>query len=82
MPCRHERRMGVFCFDLAPDAVYSISSEANGPPSRRAERANGHQLVGRFAPGSAPRATTFIWGMVGENQTFDDMDGRDLADLY
>jgi 4-deoxy-L-threo-5-hexosulose-uronate ketol-isomerase len=25
---------------------------------------------------------TFIWGMVGENQTFDDMDPVPMTDLY
>ena len=30
---------------------------------------------------SATHAYTFIWGMVGENQDFDDMDDVDLKDL-
>ena len=31
--------------------------------------------------GCGSRAYTFIWGMVGENQDFDDMDGVDNKDL-
>ena len=31
--------------------------------------------------GCGSRAYTFIWGMVGENQDFDDMDGVDNRDL-
>jgi 4-deoxy-L-threo-5-hexosulose-uronate ketol-isomerase len=31
--------------------------------------------------GVGTRAYTFIWGMVGENQTFDDMDQVATADL-
>ncbi|MBR5732217.1 MAG: 5-deoxy-glucuronate isomerase, partial [Lachnospiraceae bacterium] len=31
--------------------------------------------------GSGTRAYTFIWGMAGENQAFDDMDGCAMKDL-
>ena len=31
--------------------------------------------------GCGSRAYTFIWGMVGENQDFDDMDGIAMKDL-
>ena len=31
--------------------------------------------------GSGSRAYTFIWGMVGENQDFDDMDGVKMTEL-
>jgi 4-deoxy-L-threo-5-hexosulose-uronate ketol-isomerase len=31
--------------------------------------------------GCGSRAYTFIWGMVGENQDFDDMDGVAMKDL-
>lgn len=32
-------------------------------------------------PVCGTRAYTFIWGMVGENQAFDDMDGVAMGDL-
>ena len=32
--------------------------------------------------GAGSQSYTFIWGMVGENQTFDDMDPVAMADLY
>jgi 4-deoxy-L-threo-5-hexosulose-uronate ketol-isomerase len=32
--------------------------------------------------GVGSRSYTFIWGMVGENQTFDDMDPVAMTDLY
>ncbi len=31
--------------------------------------------------GVGTRAYSFIWGMAGENQTFDDMDGVAMSDL-
>ena len=31
--------------------------------------------------GAGSRAYTFIWGMVGENQDFDDMDNIEMKDL-
>ena len=34
-----------------------------------------------YTSGSGSQAYTFIWGMVGENQDFDDMDGVDMKDL-
>ncbi len=37
--------------------------------------------AGRSIPVSETKAYTFIWGMVGENQVFDDMDHVAVKDL-
>lgn len=85
MPCHtHERRMEVyFYFDMGEDArVFHFMGQ---PQETR------HILVGNeqavISPswsihsGVGTGSYTFIWGMVGENQTFDDMDHVQPADL-
>lgn len=85
MPCHtHERRMEVyFYFDMDADArVFHFMGR---PQETR------HILVGNeqavISPswsihsGVGTGSYTFIWGMVGENQTFDDMDHVQPADL-
>ncbi|MFO1119677.1 MAG: 5-dehydro-4-deoxy-D-glucuronate isomerase [Rhodospirillales bacterium] len=80
----HERRMEVyFYFDLPPDAaVFHMVGE---PQETRHILVHNEQAV--IAPswsihsGVGTTSYTFIWGMVGENQTFDDMDHVAVADL-
>lgn len=85
MPCHtHERRMEVyFYFDMDDSArVFHFMGQ---PQETR------HLLVGNeqavISPswsihsGAGTSSYTFIWGMVGENQTFDDMDHVQPADL-
>lgn len=78
MPCHtHERRMEVyFYFDFKPNAVvFHIHGQ---PDETRHIVMNNEQAV--ISPswsihsGVGTAAYTFIWGMAGENQTFDDMD--------
>ncbi len=75
MPCHtHERRMEVyFYFDLPEDAetrhIFMSNEEAVISPSWSI-----HSGVGTHN-------YTFIWGMAGENQTFDDMDHVAMPDL-
>lgn len=85
MPCHtHERRMEVyFYFDLAKDArVFHMMGE---PSETRHLVVGNEQAV--ISPswsihtgvGTAPYA--FIWGMCGENVTFDDMDFASMDEL-
>ncbi|MDR6381063.1 5-dehydro-4-deoxy-D-glucuronate isomerase [Paraburkholderia caribensis] len=85
MPCHtHERRMEVyFYFNVADDAaVFHMLGE---PQETRHILVHNEQAV--ISPswsihsGVGTRAYTFIWGMVGENQVFSDMDHLAVRDL-
>ena len=86
MPCHtHERRMEVyFYFAMPPDAV--VFHLLGRPDETRHVVMRNEQAV--IAPswsihsGVGSQSYTFIWGMVGENQTFDDMDHVAMTDLY
>ncbi len=85
MPCHtHDRRMEVYLyFDMPDDAV--VMHYMGEPTQTR------HIVVRReeavISPswsihsGCGTQAYTFIWGMVGENQVFDDMDSVAMKDL-
>ena len=85
MPCHtHDRRMEVYLyFDLPEDAF--VMHYMGEPTETRHLVVRNEQAV--ISPswsihaGSGSRNYTFIWGMVGENQDFDDMDGVDNKDL-
>ena len=85
MPCHtHDRRMEVYLyFDMGPDdLVFHYMGE---PTQTRHIIMRNEQAV--ISPswsihsGAGTRAYTFIWGMAGENQAFDDMDGCAMKDL-
>jgi len=85
MPCHtHDRRMEVYLyFDMKDDAlVFHYMGE---PAETRHIVMKNEQAV--ISPswsihsGCGTRAYTFIWGMVGENQAFDDMDGVAMQDI-
>ncbi len=85
MPCHtHERRMEVyFYFDLPEDAV--VVHLTGEPTETRHIIVRNEQAV--ISPsysihsGVGTTNYTFIWGMVGENQTFTDMDHVSMGDL-
>jgi 4-deoxy-L-threo-5-hexosulose-uronate ketol-isomerase len=85
MPCHtHERRMEVyFYFDLAPDAA--VFHMMGRPQETRHLLVHDRQAV--ISPswsihaGVGTRAYSFIWGMAGENQVFDDMDAVAISEL-
>lgn len=85
MPCHtHDRRMEVYLyFDLPEDAV--VFHYMGEPTETRHIVLRNEQAV--ISPSwsihsaSATRAYTFIWGMVGENQAFDDMDAVKMQDI-
>ncbi|MCK4818944.1 5-dehydro-4-deoxy-D-glucuronate isomerase, partial [bacterium] len=78
MPCHtHERRMEVyFYFDMPIDGV--VVHLMGQPEETRHILVRNEQAV--ISPswsvhsGVGPKNYTFIWGMVGENQNFEDMD--------
>jgi 4-deoxy-L-threo-5-hexosulose-uronate ketol-isomerase len=76
-PHTHDRRMEVyFYFDMADDAaVFHIMGE---PTQTRHIVVRNEQAVinpsWSMHAGVGTKAYTFIWGMVGENQVFKDMD--------
>jgi 4-deoxy-L-threo-5-hexosulose-uronate ketol-isomerase len=85
MPCHtHERRMEVyFYFDMNADtAVFHMMGE---PQQTRHLLVHNEQAV--ISPswsihsGVGTQSYTFIWGMVGENQVFNDMDHIAVQDL-
>ena len=85
MPCHtHERRMEVyFYFDMTEnDTVFHFMGE---PQETRHLLVHNEQAV--LSPswsihcGVGTRRYTFIWGMVGENQVFDDMDHIAIRDI-
>jgi 4-deoxy-L-threo-5-hexosulose-uronate ketol-isomerase len=80
----HERRMEVyFYFALPPDAA--VFHLCGRPDETRHIVVRNEQAV--ISPswsihsGVGTQAYTFIWGMVGENQVFDDMDHVATAEL-
>ncbi len=85
MPCHtHERRMEVYLyFDMASEArVFHF----HGAPSetRHLVVANEQAVISpswSIHSGVGTGSYTFIWGMAGENQTFDDMDAVAPVDL-
>lgn len=83
-PHTHERRMEVYLyFDISADArVFHLM----GKPSetRHIVMADGQAVISpswSIHSGVGTQAYTFCWGMGGENQTFDDMDGLKIGDL-
>lgn len=85
MPCHtHDRRMEVYLyFDMPKDAlVFHYMGEPN--ETRHIIMRNEQAVISpswSIHAGSGTQAYTFIWGMVGENQEFTDMDGCAMEDL-
>ena len=80
----HERRMEVYCYFEVPEnnVVFHMMGE---PKETRHVILHNEQAV--ISPswsihsGVGTSNYTFIWGMCGENQDFDDMDGIAMKDL-
>jgi len=85
MPCHtHDRRMEVYLyFDISDDAlVFHYMGEPT--ETRHIVMRNEEAIISpswSIHAGSGTQAYTFIWGMVGENQAFDDMDAVSISDI-
>lgn len=85
MPCHtHDRRMEVYLyFDMDEDSI--VMHYMGEPTETRHIVMRNEQAV--ISPswsihaGSGTKAYTFIWGMVGENQEFTDMDNVTMKEL-
>lgn len=85
MPCHtHERRMEVYLyFDMDPEnVVFHLMGTQN--ETRHIVMKNEQAVISpswSIHSGVGTKNYTFIWGMVGENQEFTDMDGIAAKDL-
>ena len=83
-PHTHERRMEVYLyFGMAPETrVFHLHGQPK--ETRHIVMANEQAVISpswSIHSGVASGPYSFIWGMAGENQTFDDMDGLGPDDL-
>ncbi len=86
MPCHtHDRRMEVYLyFEMQEDAIV-MHYMGEGNETRHIVMRNEQAVISpswSIHAGSGTSAYTFIWGMVGENQAFNDMDEIAIKDLY
>ena len=85
MPCHtHGRRMEVyFYFDLPGDAVlFHLMGQPD--ETRHIVLRNEEAVISpnwSIHAGAGTGSYSFIWGMIGENQVFSDMDAVEMADL-
>ena len=85
MPCHtHERRMEVYLYFDLPEDAYVMHYMGQPQETRHLVVRNEQAVISpswSIHAGSGTRAYTFIWGMAGENQIFDDMDNVKNQDV-
>lgn len=85
MPCHtHDRRMEVYLYFGLPEDALVMHYMGQPSETRHVVMRNLQAIISpswSIHAASGTRAYTFIWGMVGENQDFDDMDHVPMADI-
>lgn len=85
MPCHtHDRRMEVYLYFEMPEDAFVMHYMGEPTETRHIVMRNEEAVISpswSIHAGCGSRAYTFIWGMVGENQAFDDMDHVANKDL-
>ena len=85
MPCHtHDRRMEVYLYFDMPEDAFVMHYMGEPTETRHVVMRNEEAIISpswSIHAGSGSRAYTFIWGMVGENQAFGDMDDVAMCDL-
>lgn len=85
MPCHtHDRRMEVYLYFDMPEDAFVMHYMGEPTETRHIVIRNEEAVISpswSIHAGSGSQAYTFIWGMVGENQEFTDMDGVKNTEL-
>jgi 4-deoxy-L-threo-5-hexosulose-uronate ketol-isomerase len=85
MPCHtHERRMEVYLYFDMPETGVVFHMMGQPQETRHVIMRNEEAIISpswSIHSGVGTAAYTFIWGMAGENQAFDDMDGVPMTEI-
>ena len=85
MPCHtHDRRMEVYLYFNIPDNAVVFHFMGEPKETRHVVMRNEEAVINpswSIHSGVGTKNYTFIWGMVGENQVFSDMDAVPMSEL-